>query len=51
MKQIQVTLTPQESKRIISNGSKKTPVVQKALNKGIVLINLGTTKMHMWPRN
>lgn len=47
MKQIQVTLTPQESKRIIAMGVKKLPVVQKALSKGIVLINLGTTNAYV----
>ncbi len=43
MKQIQVTLTPGESKRIIAMGVKKLPVIQQALKKGIILITLGST--------
>jgi len=43
MKQIQITLTPGESKRIIALGVKKLPVIQQALRKGIILITLGTT--------
>lgn len=43
MKQIQITLTPQESKRIIAMGVKKLPVIQQALKKGIILITLGST--------
>lgn len=47
MKQIQVTLTPRESKRIIAMGVKKLPVVQQALKKGIILITLGTTNAYV----
>ncbi len=47
MKQIQITLTPPESKRIIAMGVKKLPVIQKALKKGIILINLGTTNAYV----
>jgi hypothetical protein len=43
MKQIQITLIPPESKRIIAMGVKKLPVIQNAMIKGIVLIALGTT--------
>ena len=43
MKQIQITLTPRESKRIIAMGVKKLPVIQEALRNGIILITLGTT--------
>ncbi len=43
MKQIQITLTPHESKRIIAMGVKRLPVVQQELKKGIILITLGTT--------
>lgn len=47
MKQIQITLTPKESKRIIAMGVKKLPVVQQALKKGIILITLGTTNAYV----
>lgn len=47
MKQIQITLTPGESKRIIAMGVKKLPVIQKALRKGIILITLGTTNAYV----
>ncbi len=47
MKQIQITLTPRESKRIIAMGVKKLPVVQQALKKGIILITLGTTNAYV----
>ncbi|VVB88877.1 Uncharacterised protein [uncultured archaeon] len=47
MKQIQITLTPEESKRIIAMGVKKLPIVQKALKKGIILITLGTTNAYV----
>ena len=43
MKQVQITLTPRESKRIIAMGVKKLPAVQQAMKKGIILITLGTT--------
>jgi hypothetical protein len=43
MKQIQITLTPPESKRIIAMGVKKLPFVQQAMKKGIILIALGST--------
>jgi hypothetical protein len=47
MKQIQITLTPGESKRIIAMGVKKLPVIQHALRKGIILITLGTTNAYV----
>src|SRR5659263_584970 len=47
MKQIQITLTPTESKRIIAMGVKKLPVIQQALKKGIILITLGTTNAYV----
>lgn len=47
MKQIQITLTPSESKRIIAMGVKKLPVIQQALKKGIILITLGTTNAYV----
>ncbi len=43
MKQVQITLTPRESKRIIAMGVKRLPVVQQAMKKGIILIALGST--------
>lgn len=43
MKQVQITLTPRESKRVIAMGVKKLPVVQQAMKKGIIMIALGTT--------
>ncbi len=45
--QIQVTLTPRESKRIIALGVKKLPVIQQALKKGIILIALGSTNAYV----
>ncbi len=47
MKQIQITLKPGESKRIIAMGVKELPVIQQALNKGIILITLGTTNAYV----
>ena len=47
MKQIQITLTPRESKRIIAMGVKKLPVIQQAMKKGIILITLGTTNAYV----
>ncbi len=47
MKQIQITLTPAESKRIIAMGVKKLPVIQQALKKGIILITLGSTNAYV----
>lgn len=47
MKQIQITLTPCESKRIIAMGVRKLPVIQQALRKGIILITLGTTNAYV----
>ncbi len=43
MNQIQITLTPPESKRIIAMGVKRLPVVQQAMKNGIILIALGST--------
>ncbi|MBU4373687.1 MAG: hypothetical protein KKD69_04980 [Euryarchaeota archaeon] len=47
MKQIQITLNPSESKRIIAMGVKKLPVIQQALKKGIILITLGSTNAYV----
>lgn len=47
MKQIQITLTPPESKRIIAMGVKNLPVIQNVLKKGIILITLGTTNAYI----
>lgn len=47
MKQIQITLTPAESKRIIAMGVKKLPVIQQALENGIILITLGSTNAYV----
>ena len=47
MKQIQITLTPPESKRIIAMGVKRIPVIQQAMKKGIILIALGTTNAYV----
>lgn len=47
MKQIQITLTPRESKQIIARGVKKLPVIQQAMKKGIILITLGTTNAYI----
>lgn len=47
MKQIQITLTPGESKRIIAMGVKKLPVIQQALKNGIILVTLGTTNAYV----
>jgi len=47
MKQIQITLTPPESKRIIAMGIKKLPIIRQALEKGIILITLGTTNAYI----
>jgi hypothetical protein len=47
MKQIQITLTPGESKRIIAMGVKRLPVIQQALKKGIILITLGSTNAYV----
>lgn len=47
MSQIQITLTPRESKRIIAMGVKELPVIQDALQNGIILITLGTTNAYV----
>lgn len=47
MKQIQITLTPPESKRIIAMGVKNLPVIQQARENGIILITLGTTNAYI----
>jgi len=47
MKQIQITLTPPESKRIIAMGVKRLPVIQNALENGRILITLGTTNSYV----
>jgi hypothetical protein len=43
MPQIQVTLTPAESKRLIGKGVAALPEVKKALREGIIIIGVGTT--------
>lgn len=47
MKQVQITLTPGESKRIIAMGVKKLPVIRQALEKGIILVTLGSTNAYV----
>jgi len=47
MKQVQITLTPRESKRIIAMGVKRLPVVERAMKKGIILIALGSTNAYV----
>ncbi len=47
MKQIQITLTPPESKRIIAMGVKNLPIIKQTLKKGIILITLGTTNSYV----
>ncbi len=47
MKQIQITLKPHESKRIIAMGVKRLPIIQQALKKGIILITQGTTNAYV----
>lgn len=47
MKQVQITLTPPESKRIIAMGVKTLPVIRQALENGIILITLGTTNAYV----
>jgi hypothetical protein len=43
MPQIQVTLTPAESKRLIAKAVPALPEVKKALREGTIVIGLGTT--------
>ena len=43
MPQIQVTLTPAESKRLIAMGVAALPEVKRALREGIVIVAVGTT--------
>jgi hypothetical protein len=43
MNQIQITLTPRESKRIIARGVKELPVIKNALMNGTIFVTLGTT--------
>jgi len=43
MQQIQISLTPSESKRLIAKAVVKLPEVQKAFQEGIVVINIGST--------
>lgn len=47
MNQVQITLTPAESKRIIAMGVKELPIIQQALRKGIILITLGSTNAYV----
>lgn len=47
MKQIQITLTPPESKRIIAMGVKNLPIIKQTLKNGIILITLGTTNAYV----
>lgn len=43
MQQIQISLTPAESKRLIAKAVAKLPEVQRAFQEGIVVINVGST--------
>lgn len=43
MQQIQISLTPAESKRLIAKAVVKLPEVQRAFREGIVVINVGST--------
>jgi hypothetical protein len=43
MPQIQITLTPAESKRLIAKAVVAMPEVKKALHKGVVIVGRGTT--------
>ena len=45
--QVQITLTPGESKRIIAMGVKKLPVIKQALGRGTILITLGSTNAYV----
>jgi hypothetical protein len=47
MPQIQVTLTPAESKRLIGKGVAALPEVKRALREGTVIIALGTTNAYV----
>lgn len=47
MKQIQITLKPSESKRIIAMGVEKLPVIKEAMENGIILIALGSTSAYV----
>ncbi len=47
MKQMQITLTPGESKRIIAMGVIRLPEIQQALRQGIILITLGSTNAYV----
>lgn len=47
MKQVQITLTPGESKRIIAMGVKRLPEIHEALRQGIILITLGSTNAYV----
>src|SRR5574337_393427 len=47
MKQVQITLTPRESKRIIAMGVKRLPAIERAMKKGTILIALGTTNAYV----
>jgi len=47
MEQIQITLKPHESKKLIAKGVKNLPVIQEALENGIILITLGTTNAYV----
>ncbi|HIH44972.1 MAG TPA: hypothetical protein HA257_07865 [Candidatus Methanoperedenaceae archaeon] len=47
IKQIQVTLTPAESKKLIALGVRELKCVKDALDNGIILITLGTTNAYV----
>lgn len=47
IKQIQVTLTPAESKKLIALGVRELACVKNALENGIILITLGTTNAYI----
>jgi hypothetical protein len=47
MPQIQISLTPAESKRLIAKAVAKLPEVQRAFKKGTVIIGVGTTNAYV----
>ena len=44
---IQVTLTPAESKRLIAKAVKKTPIIQRALREGTIIVDKSTTDAYI----
>jgi hypothetical protein len=45
--QVQITLTPAESKRLIAKAVALLPEVRRALRSGVVVVGLGTTNAHV----